>query len=619
MSFVAQPYEQFVDDLLTTLTGGTAREEHQFTGVDATYSLSKPGAIPFTIKVTGTRDDQYTVFEQGLEFTYDQAVQSIRWKSEAKLPDVSTYFYVNYYVEDAPARLSDRNPGSVTTTMAETFAREFAVLHKQMDGIYRSAFIDLATGTSLDHIAALLGLTRKDARFASGEVLFKRGTPAPGDIIVPAGTVVSTDRGQNFATSDKRTLRRGQLSIVVPIRAQVEGTPGKVDAGTITSINRPIFGIDAVQNDAATFFASNQETDAELKQRVLAAIERAGKSTVDAIRYALIEDISEVTEENIQVTENTQTAGLVEVKLGIESSTPDLVQRVEESIFGARAAGIRVTHNLPTDSSTSSQQAADAITRAQATADLTAQGALPNLNYVAADVLAAMPDRVLPMRAEAFLRLGGQNLSAAQKESIQDGVRTAIASYINGLPMGAPLIFNKLLGLIVQSDQIVDASLVVGVESGGTFDGFTANLATADRDNSNGRKAKIDPPRIFVGLMDERVDIDIVIQLEANPAAKSPIAPTPDAVKSALTDVINLQLSGAAGTIEKKTLVSAIRDKVTAVAPQLQLVAGDPVSLNAEFRESGRLLNNADTLALADNESPALRNLSVNVTGALDG
>ena len=35
---------------------------------------------------------------------------------------------------------------SVTRTLAEAFAREFAVLHKQMETIYGSAFVDLADG-----------------------------------------------------------------------------------------------------------------------------------------------------------------------------------------------------------------------------------------------------------------------------------------------------------------------------------------------------------------------------------------------------------------------------------------------------------------------------------------
>ena len=35
MTFVAHPYERFLDDLLTALTGGETREDHRFTGVDS--------------------------------------------------------------------------------------------------------------------------------------------------------------------------------------------------------------------------------------------------------------------------------------------------------------------------------------------------------------------------------------------------------------------------------------------------------------------------------------------------------------------------------------------------------------------------------------------------------
>lgn len=611
MSFVPQPYEQFVDDLLTALTGGTTREEHLFTGTGDSYSLSQQGAIRFTVKVTGQRNEQYAVFEDGIEYSFvtDANNQSaIKWNPAAKLPDDHSYFYVNYYVQDAPARLTDRNPGSVTTTLAEAFAREFAVLHNQMDSIYRSAFIDLASGNSLDHVAALLDVTRKDARFAVGEALFKRGTPAPGDILIPAGTVVSTDQGQNFETSDPRTLRRGQLAVTAPIRAQVDGTPGKVDGGAIKNINRPIFGIDSVQNEAATYFASAKETDAELQSRVRGAIQRAGKSTVDAIRYALIEDIPEITEENIQVVENADTPGVVEVKLGIETSTPDLVSRIEDSIFSSRPAGVRVNHNLPSDTTADSRNAADAITRAQAVDDLKGQGELPDVSHVTPNVLAALPDRVMPMRVEALLRLADQNLSTAQKENIEGDVRSTIAAFINALPMGGVLVFNKLLGRIVASDQVADAALLYGVESGGVFQTFKSNLST------DGRKAKADPQRVFVGLMDEVVHVDLVVQLEPNPQVKSPQPPQADAnLQAAVKAAVNKILSSGSRNITKQSVSGAVKAAVAAASPQLQVAAGDSVVLNATFLETGRLLNNTETLALADNEAPTLQNVALNV------
>jgi hypothetical protein len=92
-----------------------------------------------------------------------------------------------------------------------------------------------------------------------------------------------------------------------------------------------------------------------------------------------------------------------------------------------------------------------------------------------------------------------------------------------------------------------------------------------------------------------------------------------DALKTAITNAINQKLSGSRN-ITRMDMTDAIRQLVAArVPPELQLIAGTAVSLNATYQESGRLLNNTDTLALADNESPVLGQLSVNVAGALNG
>ena len=85
------------------------------------------------------------------------------------------------------------------------------------------------------------------------------------------GTLVSTQEGQVFETTAPRTLRRDQLSVVVPVRAQQEGPAGAVAPGAITLINRPIFGIESVTNERATFFATERETDEELRRAGSAA------------------------------------------------------------------------------------------------------------------------------------------------------------------------------------------------------------------------------------------------------------------------------------------------------------------------------------------------------------
>ena len=611
MSFVAHPYERFADDLLTALTGGVIREEHRFIGIDEPYSPASPGIAPASVKVFGQRNDKFALFEKGIDYLYDAEQETIVWKSDGNLPDDHTFFYVNYYLQEGQRRLTDRNPGSVTTTLAEAFGRELAVLHKQMELIYQSAFVDLATNASLDHVAALLGLARKDAKFAGGETLFKRDTPAPGDIAIPAGTLVSTDHGQNFETTDKRTLRRGQLSVIAPIRAQVEGPDGRVEAGAIKNINRPIFGIDAVTNEEATFFAAAKETDEELRRRIKGTLERAGKATLEAIKYSLIEDLPEITENNIQVTERADE-GVVEVKLGLESTgDPDLVRRIEETIFSAKAAGIRVLHNLPTrTTSESMQRAAAGISREEAAADFEKKGKPLSAVHLPAEVLNNMPEGILNLRAEALLQLAERNLSDAQKESIEDLVRTAVRDYIEALPMGADLIYNKLLGQIVEPEEILDAALLVGPATGGQL--YESNLAT------DGRKAKIELNNVFVGLMEAVVFINVVVQIERKSQAEGRAEVTPQ-LRAEVEYAINRTLSAAKGKLVKAEMKTAIAAAIAKADPSMQLIAGDAVIMSAEYEDTGRLLDNTEEVALEEHQVLELRPPTINISGVLDG
>src|SRR4029434_4262454 len=95
-----------------------------------------------------------------------------------------------------------------------------------------------------------------------------------------------------------------------------------------------------------------------------------------------------------------------------------------------------------------------------------------------------MPRGFLNVLLEVFPRLTQANLSTAQKETIEDNVRQTVTDYVEALPMGAPLIVRKLLGRIVAAESILDAALLVGTDTNGTFTSFQSNLAT------DGRKAK---------------------------------------------------------------------------------------------------------------------------------
>jgi len=63
------------------------------------------------------------------------------------------------YDESTP--LEVLTPGSVTRTIAETFARELAKLYEQLEEVYDSAFLDTATGESVEVLVDTLSLARQ--------------------------------------------------------------------------------------------------------------------------------------------------------------------------------------------------------------------------------------------------------------------------------------------------------------------------------------------------------------------------------------------------------------------------------------------------------------------------
>jgi hypothetical protein len=622
MTFVAQPFKEIADDLLTALTGGVIREEHLFVSAEEPYSLAHAGAIGSTVKVCGQTGGKFVVFTRDVDFTYGgEDGEVIKWINNGRLPDKQSHFYVNYYLMDSHPRLTDRNPGSVVSTLAEAFAREFAVLNKQMELIYRSAFVDLATGISLDHVASLLCIDRKDSRFASGEVLFKRTTPATGDITIPAGTLVSTADGRDFETTSRSTLRKGQLSVISPIRARMEGPDGSAEVGKIGNINRPIFGIETVINEKATAFASEKESDTELRRRIKGTLERAGKSTLDAIKFGLIEDVRQIKETNIQVVDRPGERGVVDVKLGLlpekdvsESEMPDFVSRVEEAIRRYRPAGVRVVHNLPTRTQTESEERARAnepdVVEGERAAVAPVERTRQEPKHLAAEDLGEMPEDVLRLGADIFLRLNEDNLSVSRKQEILNTVEDDVAGYINDLPMGSDIIYNKILGLIVKSQEVVDASLRLLIISGKTVVRQEAysNLAT------DGRKAAAKQEDVTAGLMEQTVFLDVLFRLEPKKGTNhTGITQQLKADAEAAIDRAITRSQESLGRAAIKEEAEALFDN-----SDLQFAEHNPVTLNAEFEETGLNLNNAEEVTVQEHQVLRLRDLHLEELGDLD-
>ncbi len=138
MTYAAEPYAQFVDDLLSALTGGVIREQFRFLPENEPYKLTASGAVlPGSVRVVGQVDASFFRFRAPTDFTLG-AQNALVWQAtpagvparDAVWPDAGSVFFASYETADAPRLLTDRNPGSVTRLLAESFAREFAVLSR---------------------------------------------------------------------------------------------------------------------------------------------------------------------------------------------------------------------------------------------------------------------------------------------------------------------------------------------------------------------------------------------------------------------------------------------------------------------------------------------------------
>lgn len=457
MSYAQEPYAQFVSDLVMGMTGGMVRRTFAFAGEPGPYDLAPPGPIlPSSVQVFGQRAATFTSFRRDVDYTLD-AQAALAWKAradgtpaaDANWPDRGTPFYVNYDHASAGGRdalLTDRNPGSVLRVLAESFAREFAVVSKQLEAVYQAGFVTTASGRDLDQLAALVGVTRRDQTFAFGAVVFSRATPAQADVFVPAGTRVSTSDAPSvvFETAERATLQRGGLSVEVTIRAVGSGRRGVVAAHAIDAIHRPILGIDAVTNPQGTQLSGDDETDGELRGRIQRALPVAGRATTGALVGA-IATVPGVREKDVLLEEDYLTRpGMLVVSIARELDH-DACVRALELIERHRPAGVRVVHRLDCDDP---------------------PGALPaGANEVAddggefADDLQAAATIYRPVAIRAILVPASAALAAAERAAMKQDGEATIRAAVDDAGVGEPLIYNRLVRDLMQRSGVQDVAL----------------------------------------------------------------------------------------------------------------------------------------------------------------
>src|SRR5690554_3269440 len=154
----------------------------------------------------------------------------------------------------------DTDPESPQGQAIGSIAEALADLWEMGEGAYNAFNPSGATGISLSNLVPLNSLSRSPA---SPTIVTLELTGVPGTTI-PSGSLVSIEGGAQFSTVETVEIENGIASVTAH---SVETGPIQAQAGTITSIDTPITGWDAVSNPQAGILGRTEESDTDLRAR----------------------------------------------------------------------------------------------------------------------------------------------------------------------------------------------------------------------------------------------------------------------------------------------------------------------------------------------------------------
>ena len=153
-------------------------------------------------------------------------------------------------------------------------AAELETLYGYCRWSLAQSFPQTAVGEYLERHAALRGLSRKKAAAARGQVTFYVGEALAQDVPIPAETEITDAGGVSFFTEEAGVIPAGSLSAAVPAVCGVAGEGGNAAAGTVCRLPLPPAFVLWCGNETAFSGGCEEESDEELRQRVLSSFSK---------------------------------------------------------------------------------------------------------------------------------------------------------------------------------------------------------------------------------------------------------------------------------------------------------------------------------------------------------
>lgn len=192
----------------------------------------------------------------------------------------------------AETNINDKNLGSAIRSSAYAVGVELDEMYYQLYKATKAFYIHSSTKTALDNKAADFDLTREPAQKAVGVGRFSANSSGGS---IPAGTLISAPATTSRDKIQYITLNTTPVAVApsstadIPISAVNAGVSGNLADNQITQMDTTISGIVGVTNPAATDLGWDEESDDELRARIIRTIRGLSKGTIPSILNGAID------------------------------------------------------------------------------------------------------------------------------------------------------------------------------------------------------------------------------------------------------------------------------------------------------------------------------------------
>ena len=209
--------------------------------------------------------------------------------------------YTKYYREATGKEPEIGEADPLNLLMKAFCAMEYQTM-QYADAKGRMEMLKTSTGDALDALAALVGLTRKEANRATATVRFTLSEAQNGATAIPTGTRVKSEDGKYFNTVEYGEIAAGETYTDVVVQAEEAGADSNgILSGGIKILVDPIAYVASVSNTTPSTGGLDAEDDDSLTRRIyLAPSVYSCAGPRDAYEYHVREWRSDVTD--VQIT-----------------------------------------------------------------------------------------------------------------------------------------------------------------------------------------------------------------------------------------------------------------------------------------------------------------------------